>query len=76
MTWVDLYSFGSTTVQFRKVEPSQKSSKDKKHKAKDEPILIECEIIPPKPTPFTLCLYTDTGKIKEYNLPRKIITVA
>ena len=78
MTWVDLYSFGNTTVQLRKVEPTSKSSKDKKEREqkKDEPILVEYEIIPPKVAPFILRTYNKIGKLKEYNLPRKTIAVA
>lgn len=77
MTWVDLYSFGNTTVQIRKVEPSSKSAKDKKKKEqkKEEPILVEYEIIQPKPAPFILKTYNKIGKLKEYNLPRKAIMV-
>ena len=77
MTWVDLYSFGNTTVQLRKVEAASKSSKDKKEREskKDEPILVEYEIVPPKPTHFILKTYNKIGELKEYSLPRKTITV-
>ena len=77
MTWVDLYSFGNTTVQLRKIEHSTKYSKDRKQKYKQErePILVECEILPPKQVLFVLRLYSNKAKVKEYNLPRKTITV-
>jgi len=77
MTWVDLYSFGNTTVQLRKIEPSSKSAKDRKEREqnKEEPIIVEYEIIEPKPTPFILKTYNKIGKLNEYNLPRKTITV-